>query len=132
MRNKRFICLALCLLLTLQASILAFAEGESTEASSSPTENSVASTVTETQSQSGESLGNLSVQGGSHSIDGQSPILGTGQLIKNAVSVILYETKTETLMYSWNADQQLYPASLVKIMTALIVEALSGEAGVGR
>lgn len=63
---------------------------------------------------------NAAVEQGCHTIDGMVPVLGTTQLVENAQSVLLYERTTDTLMYAWNADQQVYPASLVKIMTALL------------
>ena len=94
MRFKRIICLALCMAsLICPVTVL----GEKEENSS------------------------FSMQGGSHSIDAQTPILGSEQLIKNAEAVLLYEVKTDTLMYAWNADKPVYPASLVQIMTALLV-----------
>ncbi len=93
MKNRGLVCLVLCLILVLQVFPV-FAETDSST--------------------------DLSVQSGCHTIDSQVPVLGTEQLITNAKSVLLYETTTDTLMYSWNADAQLYPASLVKIMTALI------------
>lgn len=61
-----------------------------------------------------------SVRMGSHSMDAQLPVLGSEQLITNAKSVILYEVNTDTLMYAWNADERLSPASFVKVLTALI------------
>lgn len=61
-----------------------------------------------------------SVQQGCHTIDAQSPLLGSMPFTENAKSIILYECNSDTLMYAWNADEQLYPASFVKIMTALI------------
>ena len=57
---------------------------------------------------------------GSNTIDAQLPVLGSEQLVENAQSVLLYETTTDTLMYAWNADERLPPASLAKILTALI------------
>lgn len=63
---------------------------------------------------------NLSVASGSHSLDAQFPLLGMQEQVKNAKSIVLYELNTKTLLYTWNADAQMYPASLVKIMTALI------------
>lgn len=63
----------------------------------------------------------LAIMNGCHSIDGGMSFLGQDQLIENAKSVFLFETNSETLMYAYNADVQMYPASLVKIMTALIV-----------
>lgn len=61
-----------------------------------------------------------SVLRGCHSIDAQSSLLGTGQLTDNVQAVFLYEANSDTLMYAWNPDAQMYPASLVKIMTAWI------------
>jgi len=54
-------------------------------------------------------------------LDDQSGILGSHKLIVNAQSVFLYEAKSQTLMYAWNADEGLAPASFVKLMTALLV-----------
>ena len=65
-------------------------------------------------------IDNAAVVSGSHSLDAGIPMLGTEQLISNARSAVLYECNTQTLMYAYNADEQMYPASLVKIMTALI------------
>lgn len=67
-----------------------------------------------------QSVSDVSVIRGCHSMDAQASLLGTGQLTENVQSAFLYEANSDTLMYSWNADAQMYPASLVKIMTALI------------
>ena len=56
----------------------------------------------------------------SHSVDAGSALLGTKKLVDNAKAVVLYEAGSETLMYAFNADERMYPASFVKIMTALI------------
>lgn len=53
-------------------------------------------------------------------LDAQYSFLGNTALINNAESVILYEANSDILMYAWNADARIYPASLVKIMTALL------------
>ncbi len=55
-----------------------------------------------------------------HGIDATSALLGTQKMVDNAKAVMLYEATSDTLMYAWNADERMYPASLVKIMTALI------------
>lgn len=47
-------------------------------------------------------------------------VLGNNKLVNNAEAVILYEVNSDTLVYAWNADQQVYPASMVKILTALM------------
>lgn len=63
----------------------------------------------------------LAVSAGCHSVDAAQPLWGQSKLFENASAVFLYETQSDTLLYSWNADAQHYPASLVKIMTALLV-----------
>lgn len=55
-----------------------------------------------------------------HSLDATNTLLGSQKLFDNAKAAILYEATSETLMYAMNADERMYPASLVKIMTALI------------
>ncbi len=55
------------------------------------------------------------------SLDASQSILGKEELVENADSIIVYETNSDTMMYAWNADERVYPASLVKIMTGLIV-----------
>ena len=67
-----------------------------------------------------DTVPDASVLQGCNTVDGQVPFLGTGVLVSNTVSAVLYETNTDSLMYAHNADQQVSPASLVKILTALI------------
>ena len=67
-----------------------------------------------------DSLGTTSQISGCHSIDAQMPVLGNTKLINNATAMILYETNTDTLMYAFNADTQVPPSSLIKILTALV------------
>jgi len=62
----------------------------------------------------------VSVSGGCSTLNAQMPVLGSVQLVSNTAAAILYETNTDTLMYAYNADTQVQPASLLKIMTALI------------
>lgn len=64
---------------------------------------------------------NNTVTNGAHSLDGTIPLLGSDRIVTNVQSAIVYETKSQTLMYGFNADERISPASLVKILTALIV-----------
>ncbi len=68
-----------------------------------------------------ETEDDISIAQGAHSLDARWSVLGGEQLIINCDSAILYELNSDTMMYSWNADAPVYPASLVKIMTALMV-----------
>lgn len=55
-----------------------------------------------------------------HGIDANNALLGMDKIVNNARSAIVFEANSETLMYAWNPDVQMYPASLVKIMTVLL------------
>lgn len=68
-----------------------------------------------------ESQQSTSVLNGPHSLDARNPLLGSGKIVDNIESAIVFEAKSETLMYAWNCDERMTPASFVKILTALIV-----------
>lgn len=61
-----------------------------------------------------------SVSMGSHTLDGQVPVLGNQQIVSNMKSAVLYDPHSDTLMYAYQADDKLPPSSLLKILTALI------------
>lgn len=63
----------------------------------------------------------LSVTNGCHGIDAEKAYLGTELLTENVKSAFLYEINSDSLLYEWNGDLPQYPASFVKIMTALLV-----------
>lgn len=62
-----------------------------------------------------------SIEYGCNTVDAKAPLLGAGEKLDLVASAIMYEANSDTLMYTWNPDDPQYPASLVKIMTALIV-----------
>ena len=67
-----------------------------------------------------EGSGDWSVTGGCNSIEARVPLWGSERLLDTAGAAMLYELNSDTLVYAWNPDIQLHPASLVKIMTCLI------------
>lgn len=62
----------------------------------------------------------ISVSGGCHSVDAASPLDESGKLVDTSKAVMVYELKSDTLIYTYNPDATIYPASMVKIMTALV------------
>lgn len=79
-----------------------------------------ASEVNNTQTPAETTEVNYAVTNGSHSLDAVNALLGTDKIVDNARSAIVYDINSQTLMHAWNADTQMYPASFVKILTALI------------
>ncbi len=107
MKKFRILSIILCLTLALQGVIFVNAEevpGETTQ-TEAPYQNIGA---------------DAAVLNGCSGIHAQLPLCGSSKLLKTAGAAILYEVNSDTLMYTWNADHAMYPASLVKIMTALI------------
>ena len=58
--------------------------------------------------------------GTSHTLDAQSPLGGQAQKLETARAALLYELNTGTMLYFWNPDARVHPASLVKAVTAMI------------
>lgn len=57
---------------------------------------------------------------GCYSLDATATRLGDAQITGNMEAAILYETKSHSLMYAYNADLPLNAAGFVKIMTGYI------------
>lgn len=61
-----------------------------------------------------------SVLSGCSSVDAAKSLAPSEKLLETSKAVFLYERKSGTLIYSYNGDERIYPASMVKLMTALI------------
>ena len=57
---------------------------------------------------------------GCSGLDAVSSYLGSVKISDNMGAAVLFEPKSETMMFSLNPDAKVYPSSLVKILTALI------------
>ncbi len=105
MKNRKIICINLCF---LSIFCLLFPRVSATQVDDMATVPQI------NQSQSVSSVN------GCHGLDATGALLGVGQLVENIEAAFVYEANSETVMYAWNPDVQMYPASIVKIMTALI------------
>ena len=103
MKKNRVICVLICLSLLLTVNVYATQDDLAQETTAPET----VETLTSTDSCS--------------TLDAQRSFFAELDDIDNAECVLLYEITTDTLMYTRNPDTQLYPSSLTKIMTALLV-----------
>lgn len=117
MKKNRIICLLLCLLLSLQPLAAFATEAEST-VPTGPILPEPGSGAAGGDYQNTE--GDASIVTGCHSIEAQKPLWGSNKMLEAAGAAILFEVKSETMMYAWNPDVTMHPASLVKIMTAVV------------
>lgn len=61
-----------------------------------------------------------SVTSGCHSVDAAVPLSDEAKLTDTAKAAIIYELGSDTMIYAYNPDGRIYPASMVKLMTVLL------------
>lgn len=117
MKKIKHISLLLCLCLLLQCLPLNAAATETTLPAQLPM------MPTETVPAETEPLafGTVCVQNGCRTIEGKVPLAGSDRKLETAQSVFLYETTTDTVVYSYNPDVKVHPGTLAKIVLAMIV-----------
>ena len=126
MKKFRVICLILCMVLALQTVA---APVWATEAEGETTADPTSETTVETTAPAAEDhyvipegiTGDASVLNGTHSLDAQVSLTRDDTLAETAKGVVLYEVNSDTMLYAKNPDEKLYPASLTKAVTCLIV-----------
>ena len=118
MKKFRAISLLLCLLLVLQ--LLPAAVFAATEETGGTTEPTASATAPQIPDGANISNSNNTVAYGCHTPDARYPICGSDEVVQYTDSAILYEVSSDTLVYTYNADDRMHPSSLVKIMTALM------------
>ena len=117
MKKSRIICLLLCLVLSIQPLAVYATAAETTEPIG-PILPEPGSGATDGDYQNTE--GDASIVNGCHSIEAQKPLWGSNKMLEAAGAAMLFEINSGTMMYAWNPDATMRPASLVKIMTAVV------------
>ena len=115
MKKNRILCLALCGVLMLQLGTLP-AYADETEPTTIPTTEETYS-LEDIHVPAGE---DASIVGGCRTLDGKMPLWGNAQMFPTSGAIMFYEVNSDTVVYSWNPDELMEPASLVKIMTCLL------------
>lgn len=137
MIKTKGICLILALLLMLQClSFGVLATADTDQAPQTPAGTTAAATEATTAAPTeppqptvmvdGEAIpdvpfGQAGVAFGCKSLDARVPLGGSEKLLSTAKGVFVYETESDTVLYSYNPDERLAPGGLVQIVTALLV-----------
>lgn len=125
MKKNKGICLFLCLCLLLQ-SVLSVSATDIQQTTGATGESAVETTAPEETkaSQKIEYVDHMaaddSVTHGCRTLDSSIALLGNEKLLRSARAAFLYETNSDTVLYAYNADEKVYPSSIVKVMTALL------------
>lgn len=112
MKKICWLCLFLCFLLVFQAGalpVLAVQTGKSA---------AEVSAEGETLPESGP---DPALAESCKTIDGLRPLTEKADLLKTAKSALLFERNTGTILYAKDPDSKMFPASLTKVMTCLLV-----------
>jgi len=118
MKKFRFGVTLLCLTVLLQSMVFPASATEPVE-SQIPVETAAEQAALQP---SGDlPFGMASIQNGCRTVDGMMPLAGSDRKLATAQSVFLYEVKSDTVVYSYNADMKVHPGSLAKIVLAMLV-----------
>lgn len=125
---KKFPGLSLLLAFLLAFQIL-WTPALATEAESSDGQEVVDSSAEQTQESSQTEpeytipqnvSGDASVNYGCKSINASVPLIDQTDLEVKLGAALMYEINSGTLLYAYNADERMYPASVTKVMTCLL------------
>lgn len=59
-------------------------------------------------------------QSGCRTLDATAALGGSDKILDTTKASIVYERSSGTMIYAYNADERIYPSSMVKLMTALV------------
>ena len=115
MKKYKLHIVLLCIVLLFQCfSVPAFAA--QTEESTAPQESTEPQETTEPPV-----FGTACITNGCRTIEGMVPLSGNERRLQSAQGIMVFETKTKTVVYSYNPDLKLSPGTLTKLVTALVV-----------
>ena len=117
MKKYKLFCLLLCLILTLQCAAVPAVATETEDTTETTTVPETTGAVYEIPE---DVSGDASITSGCATIDGMQALVTDSSIAKTAKGAFLYDMATGTVIYAKNPDGKLYPASLTKVMTALI------------
>lgn len=118
MKKRNLFSLILCLFLLLDVALLpAKATAMVETVPQTPAELPVEETTSDSKKLS---FGTVCIYNGCRTIEAGVPLGTTERILATAQAVMLFETTTNTMIYSYNPDLKLAPGSLAKIVTALV------------
>ena len=124
MKKIRLLSIVTALALTVSAALPVHGTQEvpdgttSTSATTLPPETTLPVETEPTMPQGFQ--GDASVEYGSRTLNAQKPLADTDDYTAQVKGALLYDLGSDTLVFAQDIDERLYPASLTKVMTALV------------
>ena len=119
--NLNLLALLLTAALVMQCALLPVSAETPTDAASQPVAQTDPTESKPDASSIQAEFGSVSILQGCRTIDGMVPLSGSERRLETAQSVFVFDTKTQTVVYSYNPDMKMSPGTLAKLVTALVV-----------
>ncbi len=125
MKKFRLLSFLTALTLSVSAAVLpVFAEPEDPAQTTAPVQTTVPPETTlppQTEpTMPPDFQGDASVTFGARTLDAQKPLSDTDDYQASAKAALLYDLNSDTLVFTQNVDDRLFPASVTKVMTCLM------------
>ena len=124
MKKIRLLSALTALMLLLSAVPVSFATEQLPPDTTAPVETTVPPQTTEPvetePTMPAGFQGDASVAYGSRTLDAQKPLTDTDDYKGKVKAALLYDLGSDSIVFAQDIDVQLYPASLTKVMTALL------------
>lgn len=118
---KKLSVLLMCLALLLQLALMPVRATETDETGEGTVEETTGATQPPVSPAPEVAYGLADITNGCRTVEGMVSLGGNQRILASAIGAFVYEKNTETIVYSLNADEQMYPGSLSQMLTALIV-----------
>lgn len=116
MKKNKVLSFLLCVIFVAQCGILPVQATETEE----PEVTESTGTVSSGTSVPEVAYGSASISNGCRTINGQTPLGGNDRILQTSQAAFVYEANTQTVIYSYNPDEQMAVGTLSKIMAGLV------------
>lgn len=114
MKKIKFLSVFLALILALQYAVLPVYATETEETAATEADTSVTPVPD-------VAYGTAPITNGCRTINGMTPLGGNDRILQTSQAAFVYEANTQTVIYSYNPDERIYPGTLSKILVGLLV-----------
>lgn len=120
MKNMKHLSALLCLIVLLQCLVVPGYAQETTQSETTQETQAMDAAAEAVQQTSQIPFGSVCIQNGCRTINGMYPLGGSDRKMDTAQATFVYETNTDTVVYSYNADTKMSPGTLTKIVLCLV------------
>ena len=118
---KKFAKLSIVLCLVMLLECFAAPASASANFQTVPPQDHSEAQETQAAAPAAHPFGTVCIHQGCRTIEAGVPLGTSERILETAQAAVLFEAKTNTMIYAYNPDLKLSPGSLAKVVTALVV-----------